>query len=244
MIASQKFGGAAIITAALLMFTRTIPILASGAIAPQDFPPKTIAGTTNLAITAWGGWELSHLMLLAALVLFFTGYVVLYAELKQRGQKALGLLFMVTMGVGLLFFAIAGVIDGFLVPAVANHLGLMAELPSESTGMLVALSHEGALAFFGLAQTGIVLGIGLACVALWRARLLSRWLLATGAGLSGLALVGLVAGVYGGFWRTLETAGPTMLLFFLWQLAFGIALVRHKPTAVGEPHSHLRENPA
>jgi hypothetical protein len=79
---------------------------------------------------------------------------------------------------------------------------------------------------------------------LWRARLLSRWLAAVGAGMSGLALVGLVIGVYGNHWRTFETAGPTMMLFFLWQLALGAAMVRYKPAALTEPHSRLRENPA
>ena len=85
----------AIITAVLLYFTRMIPIITSGA---QDFPPSTIAGYVDLAIVGRRGWELSHLMLLASLALFFMGYVWLYAELKQREQKNLGLLVIVAMG--------------------------------------------------------------------------------------------------------------------------------------------------
>lgn len=225
MIVSNKFSGWAIITAVLLYFIRFIPIIASGV---QDFPPSTIAGYVDLAIVGRWGWELSHLMLLASLALFFMGYVWLYAELRQREQKTLGLLFIVTMGGALLFKAIAGVIDGFLVPAAANQLGIMAELSEEFAHAFVGFSHEGAMAFFGQGQTGNVLGIGLAAVALWRAKLFNRWLGAIGAGLSGLALLGLVVGVFGDHWQAFETTGPALMVFNLWQLALGIAIVRHK----------------
>lgn len=243
-LASEKLGGAAIITAVLLMLTRTIPVFASGAISAQEFPPGTITGTVNLAIAARRGWELSHLMLLAALALFLIGYLVLYAELKRRGQKNFALLFIVTLGAGLSAYAIAGVTDGFLVSAAANRSGLMSELSADSTAAFVAFAHEAALSLFGLAQTGIVLGIGLACGALLRAGLLNRWLAITGAAMSDLALIGLAFGVYGDYWRNLETAGPTMLLFQLWQLALGIAMLRHKPMAAVESRSHMHESPA
>ncbi len=239
---SIKFSGAAIITAVFLMLTRMIPIFASGAITLEEFPLDSAAATANLAVAARSGWEMSHLMLLAALLLFFVGYLVLYQVLNQHSQTALGLLFIVILGTGLLFYAIAGVIDGFLVTAVANHLGLLAGTPADSTLTFVSLGHEAALSFFGQAQTGIVLGIGLLATALWRARLLNRWLVGIGAGLSALALVGLLAGVFGAHWRTFATAGPIMMLFFFWQLALGIALVRSQEKAVPAPAVRLQES--
>jgi hypothetical protein len=244
MTNTRKLGGTAIVTAVLLMLTRMIPIFASGAITFQNFPPDTVAGTADLAINARPGWELSHLMLLAALVLFFIGYVVLFLALAQRRQGILGISSIVVLGSGLLFYAIAGVVDGFLVPVIANRAGFLADIPVDSAHAFVGLGHETALAFFGHAQTGIVLGIGLFSVALWRAKLLNRRVVAAGAGLSGLALVGLLAGVFGDYWRTFATAGPTMLLFFFWQLALGVAMVQTRTTVVDDTQPRLQENAA
>jgi hypothetical protein len=243
MTETSKFGGGAIITAVLLMLTRMIPIFASGAINFQDFPPDTAIGTASLAVSARSGWELSHLMLLVALMLFFIGYAVIYGALKQRGQETLGLASIVVLGTGLLFYAVAGVIDGFLVPVAANGSGFLADVGADSALAYVGLGHEAALAFFGQAQTGIVLGIGLVSVALWRARLLGRWLAGVGAALSALALIGLIAGAFGDYWRTFSTAGPVMMLFFFWQLALGIAMVRTETRSVAEAHLRLQEHP-
>lgn len=240
----SKFYGVTMITAVLLMLTRMIPIFAGGAITFQEFPPATLIDTANLAVNSRWGWELSHLMLLASLLLFFISYAGLYLAVKQRGQNKLGLSSLVVLGTGLLFYAIAGVIDGFLVPTAANQIGYLADVSPESSLAFVGLSHEAALAFFGQAQTGIILGIGLFSLTLWRGRLLSRWLVGVGAGLSGLALVGLLAGVFGDYWRTFATTGPVMMLFFFWQLALGIGMVRTRATAVPTETPRLQEKAA
>jgi hypothetical protein len=83
-----------------------------------------------------------------------------------------------------------------------------------------------ALTFFGHAQTGVVLGVGFLGIALWRAELHSRLLALSGVGVSAIALLGFAGGVFGPQWRTIETAGPMMLLYLLWLLALGIATVR------------------
>lgn len=220
MIVSNKFSGWAIITATLLEFIRFIPIFLSGA---GNFPPSNIADVVELTTVGRRGWEFSHLMGLTLLALFFVGYFMLYTELRQREQKNLGLLFIVAMGGGLLLKAVAAVMDGFLLPAAANQLGLMAEFTEESAHAFVGFSHEAAMAFLGQGTTSTILGIGLVSVALWRAKLLNKWLVAISAGLSGLALLGLVIGVFG------PTTGPLFLGISLWQLALGIAIVRHKP---------------
>lgn len=223
---SPRVAGMAFIVAVLLMFTRMVPIFASGAIAPQDFPPDTVEVTVALARSTQTGTEISHLMLLIALVLFFAGTLVLYGQLAGKGQATLALFAVVVSSLGLLLYAIAGVLDGFLLPAVANGLGLLSTIPEETAQTLVGFSHETALSFFGQAQTAIILGVGLWGVALWRARLYGRWLSMSGVTLSALALLGLIAGVFDLHWRTFETAGPALLLFFVWHLALGLSMVR------------------
>ena len=114
-------------------------------------------------------------------------------------------------------------IDGFLVPAAANQLGLTAELSTEFSHALVGFGHEAAQTFLGRGITGTVLGIGLVSVALWRAKLLNKWFVAISAGLSGLVFLGLVIGVIE------PMIGPLFLGISLWQLALGISIVRYKP---------------
>lgn len=51
-----------------------------------------------------------------------------------------------------------------------------------------------------------------------------------GAVFCGLALLGLVVGVFGDHWHAFETTGPALMVFNLWHLALGVAIIRHKPT--------------
>ena len=146
------------------------------------------------------------------------------------------------MGLALVFKAVAGVLDGFLLSAAANQFGLFTELPAELAHGFVGFSHEASMAFFGQGQTGLVLGIGLVSVDMWRVNFLNKWFAAIGAGLSGLALLGLAVGVFGNYWQAFEATGPLIAVIAVWQLAVGIAVLRHKPAdaaqeSVGQSNS-------
>lgn len=234
----HKWGGAALIAATLLMIFRMTPIFSSGAIAVEDFPPDTTASIMGLAVAATGAWKASHLMLFASLFLSFIGFMHIRRELIARGQNTLSLLFITMMSAGLLFYAIAGVADGFLLPNAATQTGLFSELPAESILLSVAYAHEIALTFFGQALTGIFLGIGLLGVALWRAGLYPKWLSGIGAALSALALAGLAAGVFGPYWRSISMAGPIIALSFVWELALGVAMLRHRTASTSVDWHH------
>lgn len=219
----SKWIGAALVIGGVLMFTRMAPILA---VLPEDmaFPPETTQEMLRLATVAGSCWQLSHLMGLAAVLLFGIAYGWHIKVLLQLGWRRVGygLAGIATLAFGL--FGIALLIDGFVVPAtMENHLA--ATGVQQATLEQVAESHQLALRFFTPGILLLFTTMGLFSVPMLHRNIHSRWLGVTGQAIAVLAVTAYLTGITGPHWDEMQIAGTLMLAAFAWHLLVGIRLL-------------------
>jgi len=214
-----KWSGAALVAAALLMFTRMAPIFV---ILPEDmaFPPETTQEMVRLAGIAGWRWQLSHIMGLAAIVLLFLAYSSHVKVLRQLGWKRIGLAIAVVATLAFGLFAIALVIDGFFVPAtIASYMS--ANTDESVTIEQVTAMHQLALRFFTPGVLLVFVTMGLLSSPMLHRVFHARWLGVAGQVISIVAVTAYLTGVTGANWSNLQIAGTLMMLAFAWHLLVG-----------------------
>jgi len=224
----SKWIGAALVIGGLLMLTRMAPILV---VLPEDmaFPPETTQEMLRLATVTGPRWQLSHLMGLAAVLLFGIAYGWHVNVLIQSGWQRVGygLAAISILAFGL--FGIALLIDGFVVPAtMENHLA--------ATGVQQASleqfeeSHQLALGFFTPGIFLLFATMGLLSAPMLHRKIHSRWLGVAGQAIAVLAVTAYLTGITGPHWDEMQIAGTLMLAAFAWHLLVGIRLLFAKST--------------
>lgn len=214
-----KWAGAAMVAGGLLMFTRMAPIFV---ILPDDmaFPPETTQEMVRLAGIAGSRWQLSHIMGLAAVVLFAVAYGWHVNVLMRLGWKRIGIVLavMATMAFGL--FGIALVIDGFVVPAAIDSY-VSGNGGESMTLEQVAGSHQLALRFFTPGIFLVFVSMGLLSSPMLHRVIHTRWLGLVGQLLAVSAVTAYLTGVTGPDWNNLQIAGTLMMAAFAWHLLVG-----------------------
>ena len=214
-----KWAGAALVAGGLLMFTRMAPILV---ILPDDmvFPPETAQEMVRLAGIAGSRWQLSHIMGLAAVVLFAVAYGWHVNVLMRLGWKRIGiaLAVMATMAFGL--FGTALMIDGFVVAAtIDSHV--LANGGQSTTLAQVTESHQLALRFFTPGIFLVFVSMGLLSVPMLHRVFHTRWLGLMGQVIGVIAVTAYLTGVAGPNWNVMQIAGTVMMAGFAWHLLVG-----------------------
>ena len=209
----------------ILMFIRMAPILA---ILPDNmpFPPVTTMDLVRLVEITGGRWQLSHVMGLLAVSLFIIGYWGHALVLVTLNSRRVGIAAAVIATVAFALFAIALVIDGFGVPAVADAY------VSDVAGTVVTLedvrnAHSRALSFFTPGVFLMFIAMGLLSSRMLHRIIYYRWL----GGLGQLIAVGAVTaylfGVTGPHWNVMRIGGSAMMAGFIWHLLVGLSAIRN-----------------
>lgn len=214
-----KWAGAAMVIGGLLMFTRMAPIFA---ILPEGmaFPPETTEDMVHLAGIAGSRWQWSHVMGLVAVVLFAVAYGWQANVLLRLGWKRIGLGAATVATIAFGLFAIALVIDGFVVPTtIANYV-------SVNVGRSMSLEdvtevHQLALRFFTPGIFLVFVAMGLLSSPMLHRAIHSRWLGVTGQIIAIVAVTAYLTGVAGPNWSNLQVAGTLMMMAFAWHLLAG-----------------------
>lgn len=214
-----KWAGAAMVVGGLLMFTRMAPIFV---VLPDDmaFPPETTQEMIRLVGIAGSRWQLSHIMGLAAVVLFAVAYYWHVNVLMRLEWKRIGVVLsvMATMAFGL--FGIALIIDGFVVPATIESY-TSANGGEAMTLEQVAASHQLALRFFTPGIFLLFVSMGLLSSPMLHRVIHTRWLGLIGQLLAVTAVTAYLTGVTGPDWNNLRIAGTLMMAAFAWHLLVG-----------------------
>jgi len=214
-----KWAGAAMVAGGLLMFTRMVPIFA---ILPSDmaFPPESTQEMVRLAAIAGSRWQLSHIMGLAAVILFAVAYGWHANVLMRLGWKRVGLATAVIATLAFGLFGIALSIDGFVVPAtIANYMS--ATGGESATLEQVAGSHSFALRFFTPGIFLMFVAMGLLSSPMLHRSIHLRWLGVIGQTIAILAVTAYMTGMTGSNWNNLQIAGSLMMAAFAWHLLVG-----------------------
>lgn len=214
-----KLAGAALVAGSLFMFTRMAPILV---ILPDDmvFPPETTQEMVRLAGIAGSRWQLSHIMGLAAVVLFAVAYGWHVKVLMHLGWKRIGvaLAAMSTMAFGLFGTALA--IDGFvLAETIDSHVS--ANGGQATTLAQVAESHQLALRFFTPGIFLMFVSMGLLSVPMLHGVFHARWLGFMGQIIGLIAVTAYLTGITGPNWNVMQIAGTLMMAAFAWHFLVG-----------------------
>ena len=204
-----KLAGLAMTLGGMLFFIRMAPVVRA---VPDnmDFPPGSDADLVRLAELAGIGWQISHALGLLAVGLFVFGYWAHRNYIKQSDSQPVSTWASWVATIAFGAFAIALVIDGFAVPAMA-------------TSDLAGEVHRLALRFFTPAIFLMFIAIGLLS-----SRLVHRFVHSRLLGFVGMliAIAGPTAylfGVTGPNWDNLRIGGSLMMLAFLWHLLVGLS---------------------
>ncbi len=214
-----KWAGAALVAGGLLMFTRMAPILA---VLPEDmaFPPESTQEMIRLAEIAGSGWQWSHLMGLAAVLLFAIAYGWHAQVLIRLGWKRIGLATAVAATAAFGLFAIALFLDGFIVPAtIESYMSAAGDKPA--TLEQVADSHSFALRFFTPAVFLMFVAAGLLSSPMLHRVIHVRWLGIVGQAIAVIAVTAYLTGITGPDWNNMQIAGTLMMAVFSWHLLLG-----------------------
>ncbi len=225
-----KWAGAALVAGGLLMFTRMAPIFA---VLPDDmaFPPETTEEMVRLAGIAGSRWQLSHVMGLAAVLLFAVAYGWHVKVLMLLGWRRIGIALaaLATMAFGL--FAVALVIDGFVVAATIDSHVLANEGQSATLAQITE-SHQLALRFFTPGIFLLFVSMGLLSAPMLHRVFHTRWLGLTGQVIGVIAVTAYLTGITGPNWNVMQIAGTLMLAAFAWHLLVGSRALFVKSHAV------------
>ena len=216
----MRWAGAGLILGGLLFFGRMAPIFA---VLPEDlaFPPETTEDLIRLQVIAGVRWTISHLMGLVSVGLLATGYWIQASALAAVGHKIVGRAAALIAAAAFGLFAIALVIDGFLVfnLAVAYSAG-----GSGAPGLPdVQAMHDRALLFFTPAVFLMFVAIGVLSSRMLHRHIHSRWLGGLGMAIAVTAITAYLFGVTGPNWDNLQIGGSLMMLGFLWHVLMGFA---------------------
>ena len=140
MSLSRTLGGIALVLAALLNLTRMIPIVANFPEGLEVFPPQTADQIALLHLENTVGVVISHIMALASFPLYLIGCLFLFSLLKERNQQYFGVPALVLLSFGFFLFAIAVIVDGFVLHLVAEYFTTAPEHANEVASFLVSTS--------------------------------------------------------------------------------------------------------
>lgn len=172
MKTTEKFGGIALIIAALFTLTRMIPVVLSEGFNSNSLPPgQNAAQTAETALL--GGWYFSHIMAMLTVPFFVYGFLAVYQSVRAQNEETVAE--QVTLA-GFFFITLAGflylsgaVLDGIALGRVSEHYVASSEAEREFSGLIVMAVTESAASFgahymlFAMIGTGILaLGLYLA----------------------------------------------------------------------------------
>ena len=230
-----KWAGAALVAGSLLMFTRMAPILV---ILPDDmaFPPETTQEMVRLAGIAGSRWQLSHIMGLAAVVLFAVAYGWHVKVLMHLGWKRIGIALAATATMAFGLFGTALAIDGFVVAAtIDSHVS--AHGGQSTTLAQVTESHQLALRFFTPGIFLMFVSMGLLSAPMLHRVFHARWLGVMGQMIGVIAVTAYLTGITGPNWNVMQIAGTLMMAAFAWHLLVGSrALFVRSDALLLQPH--------
>ena len=214
-----KWAGAAMVVGGFLMFTRMAPIFV---ILPDDmaFPLETTQEMVRLAGIAGARWQLSHIMGLAAVVLFAVAYGWHVSVLMRIGWKRVGVVLAVMAAMAFGLFGTALLIDGFVVPATIESFVSTNEGQSMTLEQ-VAGSHQLALRFYTPGMFLLFVTIGLFSSPMLHRVIHARWLGFIGQIIAISAVTAYLTGLTGSDWNNLQVAGTLMLAAFAWHVLVG-----------------------
>ena len=216
----MKFGGGALIAAALLNITRVIPMFVVDGVSMDNFPPHSVEDL--VFYTALPGWSFSHFMGILSVPLLVFGFVA-YWQSSGYSASALAALIGYSTGMGLYLTGLVS--DGLVLPRVIDQVAAGIDSGSEIYLTLVWTTHAFATSFAGLSAA--VMLISMAVLGLSVIRDLDRAYLGyTGFILGSISLVGYLTGflnivITDGLGRV----GPLTLLMFVYVIVVGWVLV-------------------
>jgi hypothetical protein len=214
-----KWAGAALAAGGLLMFTRMIPVIA---VMPDDmaFPPAATEDLVRLATIAGSRWQISHLMGLAAVILFATAYALHTQLMLRLGRPRVGIAIAAAATLAYGLFALALVFDGFLLPVTIE--AYVASASSQTTALQdVADSHSFALRFYTPGVFFMFVAMGLLSSPIIHRAFHTRWFGFVGQFIAITAVTAYFTGVTGSNWENLQISGTLMLAAFAWHLVLG-----------------------
>lgn len=231
-----KWAGIAMASGALLIVIRMAPIVA---VIPDDmtFPPETSAELVRLVGIAGGRWQLAHIMGLFALTFLATGYWLHARVLLSLNHRRVGLVAGVISMFAFGFFAIAMVIDGFQVPAVAVAYTAG---PGSITLDDVTAAHDLALQFFTPGIFLMFIAMAVLSSPMLHRTIPSRWLGALGQTIGIAAISAFLFGLAGPTWNNMQVGGLAMMAGFAWHLLVGISAIRAR-SGTGKVHRNERQ---
>lgn len=224
----NKKAGIALIAGAVISILRVVPIVASDGVTRDNFPPETVEDIVFFAQLQ--GWHISHVLIFVLIPLFLFGISGLASEAARSGQQSAGRMAAIGTSISMGLFAIATVLDGFVLPALAEEIEQNNLSPDSHTAALTLFTHETASIFGGVASGFLLitaLFIGIALLKGLEVRPLG--IIGVVIGLTSTIgyLTGLLAvNISDDFGRV----GPLLMIMFIYLLAVGAQLTRTQQT--------------
>lgn len=219
-----KLGGVALIAGAVLNITRVPPIMLSEGVSRANFPPHGLVDTVY--VTSLYSWHISHIMAIISVPLLLLGLLVLSGVLADKGQRNAGLAALFGIGSGAALYFFAAVIDGIVLPSHIRNMTDLIDTNPELAEALIDRTHLFATAFGGIAAPMMLIS----AVFLGKGQLLGFKNKLLGYFGIALGIVGLAGYVTGFLPLNISDAitrvGPLMLLFFVYLIIHGVALMR------------------
>lgn len=232
--ASSRMGGLALMVGALFLLAGNILHPRESFVGERIIPTTADSLAALVAATAMQ-WYASHVIILAVAPLILIGCAVLAGLLGERGDRVYGLPALVVLGTWGVLQSIAVVIDGFVIPVLAQHYG-DATVARPTAGAILEFAGLVRLVFLAPAFFALAIGIALLGATLLGARLYPRAFAWAGIALAVAGIVGYIAGAFGPYWVTTQLFAPYAIAFTVWFLVLGVFLYR---TRRGAPETHV-----
>lgn len=219
-----KKAGVALILGAVVSISRVLPIVLSDGVTGDNFPPESLKEVVFFSLLQ--GWHVSHALILVLIPLLVFGVGVFARDAAAKYQASAGLMALIGTTFSMILFAVATVLDGFVLPAVTDDI-VVAEAAGNAHGEALALfTHEAASIFGGTASAVLLITALFIGIALMRG-FGARWLGGIGIVLGVLSALGYLTGflnlnISDGFGRV----GPLLMGSFFYLLAVGIVMLR------------------
>ncbi|WP_068475733.1 hypothetical protein [Saccharicrinis aurantiacus] len=165
----RKIGAIGFIIAGLLNVFRIFPILFTPGVTPEQIPPHTLVDTVIISQTS--AYLISHIMALFATPLILIGFYSLFKDIKpSENSKAVqvGLLGLIGLFIGQLFYSIGLLIDGFTLPTLTSEY--IASGANETSPIATVINgiHHLAMGFAGPGFFTLVISTGILGYALFK----------------------------------------------------------------------------